>query len=95
MRAGILDEGVNVAVWAWDDGAYAWLRTAITTEVVADLVPEFSGARLTRYELPNLRAVNVVVDGLPATTVASWAQGYRRLAETMLDIPSELLEVDP
>ena len=95
VRGGILDEGVNVAVWAWDDGAYAWLRSAITPEVLADLVPEFSHTRLSRYELPNLRAINFVVDEPTERTVSDWVRGYRRLATTTVDIPSELLEVDP
>src|SRR5699024_5901054 len=89
----VLGRGVNLAVWTWDDSAFAWLATELTTERLTELVPGLVGVELRRYLLPNLRAVNLVArprrgSGLEAGLGSD-------LAAARLEIPGELLEVGP
>ncbi|MFL0578030.1 acyclic terpene utilization AtuA family protein [Dietzia sp. 179-F 9C3 NHS] len=93
VRCGVVGRGVNLAVWTWDDSAFAWLAGELTTDRLTDLVPGLDGLDLRRYVLPNLRAVNVVARP-PRGQVIAPALGAG-LAGAVLEIPSELLEVDP
>ena len=60
----------NLGVWARGDGAYAWLRTYLTTDRLRELLPEAKDLTVDRHELPNLRAVNFVLHGLLGDGVA-------------------------
>lgn len=93
VRRGVVGRGMNLAVWTWDDSAFAWLAGELTTERFAELVPGLAGMELRRYVLPNLRAVNLVARP-PRGEVLDAALGAE-LAAARLDIPGELLEVDP
>jgi hypothetical protein len=53
-----------------DDAAYAWLAGLICERTVRELLPEVAGLPVRVTRLPNLRAVNVVVDGLLGAGVA-------------------------
>jgi hypothetical protein len=66
------------------------------------LLPETSNFKVERYELPNLRALNFVVEGLLGEGVASstrqdpQAKGLGEwLRARQVDVPTSLLENDP
>jgi len=54
----------NVGLWTWDDDLYAWMLGQLTTDALRRLVPEAAGLAMTRTELPRLRALNFVVEGI-------------------------------
>ncbi|MEU8423351.1 acyclic terpene utilization AtuA family protein [Micromonospora sp. NPDC048835] len=70
-RSGDKGGDANLGVWARTDAGYAWLRTWLTVDRLAELLPETAPLSVRRYELPNLRAVNFVVEGLLGAGVAA------------------------
>jgi Acyclic terpene utilisation family protein AtuA len=70
-RSGDKGADANVGVWADDGGVAAWLQLDFTTEAFRALLPEIEPYAVSRYPLPNLRAVNFVVHGLLGWGVAS------------------------
>jgi Acyclic terpene utilisation family protein AtuA len=70
-RSGDKGGAVNVGVWARTDDAWRWLAHALTVEEFRRLLPETAGLPVSRYQLPNLRALNFVVDGLLGAGVAA------------------------
>ena len=70
-RSGDKGGDANVGLWARDDAGYAWLRRYLSTERLRELLPESAELEISRYELPNLRAVNFVVHGLLGDGVAA------------------------
>ncbi|MGW5556209.1 acyclic terpene utilization AtuA family protein [Micromonospora sp. NPDC003944] len=70
-RSGDKGGDANLGVWARTDTGYAWLRTWLTVDRLAELLPETAPLSVRRYELPNLRAVNFVVEGLLGAGVAA------------------------
>jgi Acyclic terpene utilisation family protein AtuA len=69
-RSGDKGADANLGVWARSDPAYHWLRGFLTVDRVRELLPETAPLAIDRYELANLRAVNLVVRGLLAPGVA-------------------------
>jgi Acyclic terpene utilisation family protein AtuA len=70
-RSGDKGGNANVGFWARDPGAYPWLRSYLTVERLRVLLPEAAGLEISRYELPNLNAVNFVITGLLGAGVAA------------------------
>jgi hypothetical protein len=70
-RSGDKGGDANVGLWARDDAAYTWLRDHLDTERFRQLLPEARTLEVSRYELPNLRALNFVVHGLLGEGVAA------------------------
>ncbi|MDG4784295.1 DUF1446 domain-containing protein [Micromonospora sp. WMMD961] len=70
-RSGDKGGDANLGVWARNDAAYAWLRDWLTIACLAELLPETAPLSVRRYELPNLRAVNFVIEGLLGAGVAA------------------------
>ncbi len=71
-RSGDKGGNANVGLWTRDDDSYAWLRGFLTVEKVRELIgAEAADLRIERFDLPRLRAVNVVVHGLLGAGVAS------------------------
>jgi hypothetical protein len=70
-RSGDKGGDANVGLWARDDEAYAWLRRTLDVDALRELLPEAAGLPVSRYELPNLRALNFVVHGLLGDGVAA------------------------
>ncbi len=99
-RSGDKGGDANIGVWTRTDAAYAWLRAELTAARLGELLPE--AGEVTRYELPNLRALNFVLHGLLGQGVAASTrfdpQG-KALGEWLrarhLDIPDELLDAPP
>jgi hypothetical protein len=73
-RSGDKGGAANVGVWARTDAAYAWLANHLTVAEFRRLLPETAALPATRHVLPNLRALNFVVDGLLGEGVASNAR---------------------
>ncbi|CAJ60325.1 MULTISPECIES: acyclic terpene utilization AtuA family protein [Frankia] len=97
-RSGDKGGNANVGLWARDDAAYAWLAAELTAARFAELVPEARGLTIHRYELANLRALNVVVVGLLGDGVAAatrpdpQAKGLGEYVRSRLvDVPARLL----
>ncbi|WP_247667069.1 acyclic terpene utilization AtuA family protein [Micromonospora sp. C81] len=70
-RSGDKGGDANLGVWARNDEAYAWLRGWLTVARLAQLLPETAPLSVRRYDLPNLRAVNFVIEGLLGAGVAA------------------------
>ncbi|OBG31839.1 acyclic terpene utilization AtuA family protein [Mycobacterium sp. E3198] len=69
-RSGDKGGSANVGVWVRTDEQWRWLANTLTVELFTDLLPEAAGFDVTRHLLPNLRAVNFVVDGILGQGVA-------------------------
>jgi hypothetical protein len=69
-RSGDKGGDANVGVWARSDAAYEWLRGFLTVDRLRELLPETAPLTIERYELANLRALNLVVRGLLGPGVA-------------------------
>ncbi|MGE5826843.1 MAG: acyclic terpene utilization AtuA family protein [Micromonosporaceae bacterium] len=70
-RSGDKGGDANLGVWARTAVGHAWLREFLTVERLKQLLPECAARPVTRHELPNLRAVNFVIDGLLGDGVAA------------------------
>ena len=74
-RSGDKGGNANVGVWVRTDDAYDWLQWFLTVDRVRSLMPaETDGLEVERFELPNLRAVNLLVHGLLGRGVAATAR---------------------
>ncbi|MFF0339046.1 acyclic terpene utilization AtuA family protein [Kribbella sp. NPDC004875] len=73
-RSGDKGGDANVGVWVRDEKAYRWLSHTLTVELFTTLLPETRPLPVTRYLLPNLWAVNFVVEGLLGEGVAAQAR---------------------
>jgi hypothetical protein len=101
-RSGDKGGNANVGVWVRTDTAYAWLAAWLDVAMFQQLLPETSNFKVERYELPNLRALNFVVEGLLGEGVASstrqdpQAKGLGEwLRARQVDVPTSLLENEP
>ena len=70
-RSGDKGGKANVGVWTDTEDRWAWLRSHLTVDKLVELIPEASGLPVVRYEFPNLRALNFVIDGFLGDGVAS------------------------
>ena len=73
-RSGDKGGSANVGVWARTDQAWRWLAHELTVERFRELLPETADLPVDRHVLPNLRALNFVVDGLLGEGVAAQAR---------------------
>ncbi|RZS43671.1 uncharacterized protein DUF1446 [Herbihabitans rhizosphaerae] len=73
-RSGDKGGSANVGVWVRTDEQWAWLANTLTVERFRELLPETADLPVTRHVLPNLRALNFVVDGLLGDGVAAQAR---------------------
>ncbi|MGQ5636428.1 MULTISPECIES: acyclic terpene utilization AtuA family protein [unclassified Streptomyces] len=97
-RSGDKGGNANVGVWVRTDEAWRWLAHELTAERFRQLIPESRELPVTRHLLPNLRAVNFVVEGILGAGVAAQARfdpQAKALGEWLrsrhLDIPEVLL----
>jgi Acyclic terpene utilisation family protein AtuA len=70
-RSGDKGGDANLGVWVRDRRAWDWLTSTLTVEELRRLLPETRELAISRYELPNLGAVNFVVRGLLGTGATS------------------------
>ncbi|ETZ39099.1 hypothetical protein L843_1166 [Mycobacterium intracellulare MIN_061107_1834] len=97
-RSGDKGGSANVGVWVRTDEQWRWLAHTLTVERLKELLPEAADFDVTRHVLPNLRAVNFVIDGILGQGVAYQARfdpQAKGLGEWLrgrhLDIPESLL----
>jgi hypothetical protein len=97
-RSGDKGGDANIGVWVRTDDQWRWLAHALTEQKLKELLPETRKHTVTRHLLPNLRAVNFVIEGLLREGVAASTrfdpQG-KALGEWLrareMDIPEALL----
>jgi hypothetical protein len=97
-RSGDKGGSANVGLWVRSDEQWRWLAHTLSTEALKKLLPETAGLTVTRHLLPNLRAVNFVIEGILGQGVAYQARfdpQAKGLGEWLrsryVDIPEELL----
>jgi hypothetical protein len=73
-RSGDKGGSANVGVWVRTDQQWRWLAHTLTVEKLRELLPETADFTVTRHVLPNLRAVNFVIDGILGQGVAYQAR---------------------
>lgn len=97
-RSGDKGGNANVGVWVRTDDQWQWLAHTLTVEMLKELLPEAADLNVTRYQLPHLRAVNFVIEGILGQGVASQARFDPQakgigewLRSRHIDIPISLL----
>lgn len=97
-RSGDKGGDANVGVWVRTDEQWRWLAHFLTADRVRELLPETADLAVTRHVLPNLRAVNFVIEGILGQGVAYQARfdpQAKGLGEWLrarhVDIPERLL----
>ncbi|MGC0339896.1 acyclic terpene utilization AtuA family protein [Streptomyces sp. SLBN-8D4] len=70
-RSGDKGGNANIGVWARTDEAWRWLAHTLTVDRLRELLPETAELPVTRHDLPNLRALNFVVEGILGEGVAA------------------------
>ncbi|MFG1684201.1 acyclic terpene utilization AtuA family protein [Nonomuraea sp. NPDC049269] len=97
-RSGDKGGNANLGVWVDTAERYDWLAAHLTTDRLKELLPGLAAYRITRYELPNLHALNFVVHGLLGRGVAASPRmdpQAKALGEQLrvqpIDVPATLL----
>jgi Acyclic terpene utilisation family protein AtuA len=97
-RSGDKGGSANVGVWVRTEEQWRWLANTLTVELVKELLPETADLPVTRHLLPNLRAVNFVIEDILGQGVAYQARfdpQAKGLGEWLrsrhVDIPERLL----
>jgi hypothetical protein len=97
-RSGDKGGSANVGVWVRTEDEWAWLANTLTVDKLRELLPETAGLPVSRHVLPNLRAVNFVIEDILGKGVAYQARfdpQAKGLGEWLrsrhLDIPERLL----
>jgi hypothetical protein len=101
-RSGDKGGAANVGVWVRTEAQWRWLAHTLTVDRLRELLPETADLPVTRHVLPNLWAVNFVIDGLLGQGVAYQARfdpQAKGLGEWLrsrtIDIPVELCKDIP
>jgi hypothetical protein len=91
-RSGDKGNHANIAVIAYTDAGYAWLREYLTSDIVAERFRLLNPTRVVRYEAANLKAVNFVLynvlGGGASTSLRTDTQG-KTFALALLLMPLE------
>jgi len=97
-RSGDKGGSANVGVWVRTEEQWRWLANTLTVELLKELLPETADLPVTRHLLPNLRAVNFVIEEILGQGVAYQARfdpQAKGLGEWLrsrhVDIPERLL----
>lgn len=97
-RSGDKGGNANVGVWVRTPEAYAWLLQFLTAERLGQLLPEARGLEVERYPLPNLLAVNFVIQRLLGEGVSASTRSDPQakslgeyLRARVVDVPETLL----
>jgi hypothetical protein len=73
-RSGDKGGDANVGVWVRSARAWRWLANTLTVGEFKRMLPETEPLAVTRHVLPNLHALNFVVEGLLGEGVAAQAR---------------------
>lgn len=96
-RSGDKGNHANIAIIAYTQAGYEWLRAHLTAEVVAQYFDAMQPSRVVRYEAPNVWGLNFVLNDILAggasRSLRIDTQG-KTLALTLLkmeiDVPSNI-----
>lgn len=96
-RSGDKGNHANVAMIAYTDAGFAWLKQHLTAEAVAAYFAPLGASRVERFEAPNVRGLNFVLydalAGGASRSLRTDTQG-KTLAVVLLrmevDVPPEL-----
>jgi hypothetical protein len=101
-RSGDKGGSANVGVWVRTGEQWRWLAHTLTVDKLRALLPETADLVVTRHLLPNLRAVNFVIEGILGKGVAYQARfdpQAKGLGEWLrsrhVDIPVEIIPAIP
>jgi hypothetical protein len=96
-RSGDKGNHANVAVIAYTDAGFAWLRENLTAEVVAAYFAPLGATRVERFEAANIRGLNFMLydalAGGASRSLRSDTQGKTyalALLRMPVDLPTEL-----
>lgn len=97
-RSGDKGGAANIGVWVRTEDQWRWLAHTLTTEALRELLPETLDLPITRHLLPNIRAMNFVIEGILGQGVAYQARfdpQAKGLGEWLrsrhIDIPEAIL----
>lgn len=97
-RSGDKGGSANVGLWVRSEDHWRWLAHTLTVDKLRELLPETADLPVTRHLLPNMWAVNFVIDGILGQGVAYQARfdpQAKGLGEWLrsrhIDIPESLL----
>jgi hypothetical protein len=89
-RSGDKGSSANIAVFGRTTAAYGWMREHLTEAVVEAYFRPLGVGRVTRYDVPNLEALNFVLAGVLAgggsRSLRIDAQG-KALGMAILELP--------
>lgn len=97
-RSGDKGGNANLGIWARTPEAFEYLDGYLSTERLRELIPGIDDLKVQRYRLPNLWAINFVIEGFLGDGVSSslrfdaQAKGLGEYARSRhIDVPTELL----
>jgi hypothetical protein len=97
-RSGDKGNHANVAVIAYTDAGYAWLRAHLTPERVAAYFAPLGASKVERFEAANVRGLNFVLSdalaGGASTSLRTDTQGKTfalALLRMEVEVPAELV----
>ncbi len=97
-RSGDKGGSANVGLWVRTEDHWRWLAHTLTVDKLRELLPETADLTVARHVLPNLRALNFVIDGILGKGVAYQARfdpQAKGLGEWLrsrhIEIPEEFL----
>ena len=97
-RSGDKGGSANIGVWVRTDAEWRWLANILTVDKLRELLPETRDLTISRHLLPNLRAINFVIEdilGLGVAYQARFDPQAKGLGEWLrsrhVDIPEDLL----
>jgi hypothetical protein len=73
-RSGDKGGSANVGLWVRSEDHWRWLAHTLTVEKLRELLPETADLAVTRHVLPNMWAINFVIDGILGQGVAYQAR---------------------
>ena len=98
-RSGDKGADANVGVWTDSDEKYAFIREHLTEDRVAAHFSRLCKGGVTRYDVPNLKALNFILhdalDGGGAASLRSDAQGKTLslgLLQMTVDVPNSMAQ---
>ncbi|WP_132992165.1 acyclic terpene utilization AtuA family protein [Gordonia zhaorongruii] len=99
-RSGDKGGNANIGLWARSDDEFTWLDQFLSVDRLKQLLPEIAELTVHRYRLPNLRAVNFVIEEVLGRGVAEnvrfdpQAKGLGEwLRSRVVDLPERFITV--
>ena len=69
-RSGDKGGSANIGVWVRNPEHFDWLDATLDVDLIKKLLPEIADLEVKRYRLPNLSALNFVIEGVLGRGVA-------------------------